>query len=436
MDSLDISGVSNVVWCLSVGINALQMHTEIEHYENVLQNLFMQSSILVSERKQKVSSQKLLRIMSFWVDYLDEDNRKYFDVLFERVLRLGLQRFERSQCIDFIKILQAINCTDLEVLDKYIGYMCRRYFVDRNQIFISVFCSATAKLRYYRKAVISKISGYPQTDVEYTNGGVVVSLAEYVATLAQNSDDREELARKIAQLTIEKAEYYRISDIVAILYYTASAHCPEQEYQQLVSKFLEIVGNDYGRISEDNLRKLRQAQLLQNSCGVSIELPQELQAMCVDAQTAYISGLVNDVEQDNYMLDVLQTIQQQFQDAQLAVTVLDGEALIPILVENDEYKVAIQPVTHKEFVLNAPNRLLESKNAENGIVQALGYLIQTVSSQKWYQDDNYKENVMNELSQRLNGTFVEGEKDVATEEESDDQQPEEDESNEEQAIAE
>eukprot|EP01025_Chloroclados_australasicus_P069125 TRINITY_DN96_c1_g1_i4.p1 TRINITY_DN96_c1_g1~~TRINITY_DN96_c1_g1_i4.p1 ORF type:complete len:513 (-),score=52.57 TRINITY_DN96_c1_g1_i4:349-1662(-) len=406
LNSIDFFGVSNCVWCLILGKEFLSLQEEIENYEQTLEDLFALSARLVAEAPIRKSSLiTLTRLAYFVANNLNVNNRKHFDVLYQKLLSVPPNEYVLEEFFDLIRVFNRIECTDLEVLDAYIQRMRDKYLM--SQLFIMIFGSHAAQLRYYDQEIVSKLSKYLQSDRKLTNGASLVSIAEYVAALAQRSDGREQLAQTIALKAIQYYEEFRISDIVEILYYTANSHCPEEEYQQLVNQFVKMAGDNFGQFSDVQFRMLRQAQLLQSSQGVVVQFPQELSTMCVNAQSVYIDAVVNAIRQNDHLIDVFQSIQEQYQDAQFGVTVLDGEVAIPMLVENGEQKVVVQPVSGKDFVLNVPGRLLESKKAEYGILENLGYQVQEVISQKWYEEDDYKNQVLNELAQRLDGVFVE-----------------------------
>eukprot|EP01025_Chloroclados_australasicus_P015984 TRINITY_DN17807_c0_g1_i4.p1 TRINITY_DN17807_c0_g1~~TRINITY_DN17807_c0_g1_i4.p1 ORF type:complete len:571 (-),score=55.91 TRINITY_DN17807_c0_g1_i4:399-2111(-) len=406
LDSLDFEGVANCVWCLTLGKSLFQIHTEIENYEEAFEGLCAHCPKVVPITSNSVPVQRFTRLTQLIGENLSERNRPHFEFLYNKLLLIKLGRIKLNSCVDVIRILCQMECTDEEVLDKYIPYMFNTYLKDYNQVFTTIFCSQTAKLRYYNKELLAKISEYLQSNLKNNNGQSMISVAEYVATFATSSDDKEQLARYIVEKTIQKAEFYWTSDIAGILYYTAYAHCPEEEYQELVKVFLEKVGGNFAELSDDDLCKLRQAQLLQSSCGISIEFPQELQTLCAKAQQTYIDTVVNDIKQDEYVLDVFQSIQLQYSNAQCGVTISDGEVAIPILVEAEGQKIVVQPVTEKEFVLNVPGKLLESKIAENEMLENLGYQVQLVETRKWRGDNNYKDIIINEIQQRLSGEFV------------------------------
>eukprot|EP01025_Chloroclados_australasicus_P053577 TRINITY_DN631_c0_g1_i1.p1 TRINITY_DN631_c0_g1~~TRINITY_DN631_c0_g1_i1.p1 ORF type:complete len:570 (-),score=56.27 TRINITY_DN631_c0_g1_i1:477-2186(-) len=411
MDSLDFTGVADSVWLMVTAKDVLQIHTEIDNFENVLQDLFQQSE-KVSLRMIRQQSQKLSRLVAQMVDYLNENNKKYFDVLFGKLLGLSLSRIQRTQSTYLIETLVKLECTDLQILDKYIPHMYKKFFEQRNQVFLSIFLRDSSQLRYYDNELVSLISSYLENDFQYRNGGTAASIAQYVATLATGSENRKTLASQIVSKSIQKAEYYYTPDITKILYYTASAGCSEQEYKQLLDFLLDKLGENFDELSDVDLRMLRQAQMFQSSYGVSIEYPEVLQTMCTDAQSTFIAGVVGDIKQDEHTQKVLNTIQQQYQDVQHGISIQDGQVAIPILVENDQQKVAVVPVSNKDFVVNVPDRLLEIKKAEFGILKNLGYQVQTVESQKWDEDNTYQEVVMKELSQRLNGMYVEEDVDM------------------------
>eukprot|EP01025_Chloroclados_australasicus_P012801 TRINITY_DN1608_c0_g1_i2.p1 TRINITY_DN1608_c0_g1~~TRINITY_DN1608_c0_g1_i2.p1 ORF type:complete len:595 (+),score=51.72 TRINITY_DN1608_c0_g1_i2:90-1874(+) len=415
LESLTFIGASNSIWCLSTAKNYLQIHTEIENFDYVMEDLFVHAAKLVVEEQQhKFPRLQLARVLGILVGNLNENNRKHFDVLYNRFLTLGLTRLDPRECVDLIRVFDKVE-SSLEVLDQYIPKMFKMHLRDRNQDLICVLCPLTAQMRYYDEGAFAKMQNYLKSRPRLVNGAAMIGIAQFVAALATKSDGREELVSNIVRVSIQRSKRFWKSDFIKILYYTAHARCPEQDYKKLVSICLERIGEDFSELSDDELRMLRQVQLLQRSYGVSIELPQELQTLCTNAQAAYIGAVVHDIQQDFSTSEIFSTIQQNNQDAECGVTAMDGEIAVPILVQNEGQKVALQPVKTEDFVLNVPGRLLESKKAEYTILKNLGYQVQIVQSQKWQEDSSYADQVLSELSQRLNGEFVEEQEEASVE---------------------
>eukprot|EP01025_Chloroclados_australasicus_P017778 TRINITY_DN190_c0_g2_i2.p1 TRINITY_DN190_c0_g2~~TRINITY_DN190_c0_g2_i2.p1 ORF type:complete len:658 (-),score=93.45 TRINITY_DN190_c0_g2_i2:300-2195(-) len=410
MESFRFTALSNIVWSLALARDVIQIHEQIEGYSEVMDKLFAQAAKLCEDDTMgEYSLLKLTRLMRFLGTYLHEDNRKHMDVLFQKLQTFKDKKFDARESIDVIRILRAMEVTDLEILDRFVPRMARKHFKERKLVFMTVFASQLAEMRYYDAQFLSTISQYLQTGSKSKHGSVMAMIAKYVATLATASDNRQKLAELIAEVGIQKEDSYWTPDFILILNYIAQAGCPEEQYKTLMNILLQKLGGDYSELSIEDLYRLRQAQLFQSSNGVTIEFPEELEAMCMRAQSDFVDGVVSAINQDQFTQDVFYTIQLQYQDAQCAAAVADGEVAVPILVERNGVQVVIHPVTEKQYVLNAPNRLLESVKAEYSILESLGYQVQKVKSQKWYEDNDYKDSVMYELSERLNGTFVETE---------------------------
>eukprot|EP01026_Neomeris_dumetosa_P044117 TRINITY_DN3708_c0_g1_i6.p2 TRINITY_DN3708_c0_g1~~TRINITY_DN3708_c0_g1_i6.p2 ORF type:complete len:169 (-),score=22.97 TRINITY_DN3708_c0_g1_i6:237-743(-) len=109
---------------------------------------------------------------------------------------------------------------------------------------------------------------------------------------------------------------------------------------------------------------------------------------------------------DQFLQEVYKIIQTKHPDAKMGVLSPSEELVISILVEQGDYRVAVEPRTLENLLVNEPYDLLGIKQMELEVLKYEGLRVLFVSQKRWQMEENYQQDILNQLDTLLNDKNV------------------------------